>query len=514
LSTSVAPSGPAAGSAAPSPGAGPPGRRLAVNLTVLAGSQVVTWSVSLLWQVLVPRILGPYGIGLIVTGSASVGILAVVLGAGTRPYLVREMTSHPDDVPRLAGAAILVRLLLAVLALAIVAVYVRALPFGPDQVKVFYLYTGATVLTLLAEPIQAAFQSRQRMEYLAYGDIFTNVLYSLVAIALAIAGFGAVVLSAWWLVTCLAVLSLFLIWRSRSGRVDLRPGMAIVRRVLRGSFVYWATGLFFTIYLYIDSAMLADLAPPWVVGWYGVSTKLFTTLMFFPVIVSTAWLPALVEAFNRDRASLISAARQPTALVLIVGLPVAAGTVMVAPQLVHLLYGPSFAQATPPLAILALAIPAMYLNIMFNQVLVACNRQAVWTKALAGATVLNPLLNLFLIRYFQNQYHNGAMGAAWSLVLTEIAIAAYGLLQIRDLIDGALLVRLAKAVGATAGMTGVLYLMGDRLLLIEVPVAVATFTALVVLLRVLIESERRWLWDRTRAVLASVRARVPRAPRR
>ena len=49
------------------------------------------------------------------------------------------------------------------------------------------------------------------------------------------------------------------------------------------------------------------------------------------------------------------------------------------------------------MAILGLCIPAMYMNIMLSQVLIAMNRQASWTWVMGVTTIINPLFNLALI---------------------------------------------------------------------------------------------------------------------
>ena len=62
---------------------------------MIAGGQLLTWSMTLLWTLVVPRALGPAGMGSIVTAWSVTGILGIVLGLGTRNYLVREMRCRP-----------------------------------------------------------------------------------------------------------------------------------------------------------------------------------------------------------------------------------------------------------------------------------------------------------------------------------------------------------------------------------------------------------------------------------
>ncbi len=212
------------------------------------------------------------------------------------------------------------------------------------------------------------------------------------------------------------------------------------------------------VYLWIDFVMLSLLTNNEVVGWYAVPTRLFQTLMFLPVAVATAWLPHFVRGFEQGDEKLRDAARQPVELVLLLSLPIAALTAVSAGPVIHFLYGSDYAHSAPVLAILGLCIPLMYMNIMLGQVLIAMERQTVWTWVMAATTVVNPLLNLALIPLTQHRYGNGAIGAAISLLLTEIVVVAAGFWLIgRRVFDGGSARRAALGLVAAAAAGGAAY---------------------------------------------------------
>ncbi len=132
--------------------------------------------------------------------------------------------------------------------------------------------------------------------------------------------------------------------------------------------------------------------------------------------------------------------------------PVSIGVVLVSDHLIKFLYGPEFIAAVPVMIWLGLCVPPMYLNIMVNQVLIARRQQMLWTKAMALACVINPLMNLALIPYFQNTRGNGAIGAAISLLVTELVLMIIGLVVIRGAFNRPFFDRVRRAGLATAGM--------------------------------------------------------------
>ncbi|HSS10198.1 MAG TPA: polysaccharide biosynthesis C-terminal domain-containing protein, partial [Acidimicrobiales bacterium] len=126
----------------------------------------------------------------------------------------------------------------------------------------------------------------------------------------------------------------------------------------------------------------------------------------------------------------------------------------------------------------------MYLNIMLSQVLVAAKRQVVWTWVMAGATVINPLLNVVLIRATEARYHNGAIGAAISLLVTELLIVSVGFIMVgRDVLEARSMWRGLRTATASFAMWGVAYAARSLGTLPSLAAGAFTFLLLAVLLR-------------------------------
>ena len=425
---------------------------LAKNIGFLAGSQVITWCAGLAWALFVPRALGANGTGVFTLSVAAAGILTVLIGLGTRPLLVREIAIDRDKASRLIPTAIVLRLVLALPMLGVLAVFSRVGHFDQEEVAALYLGWGVCILYLLFEPVQAGLQALEKMQFLAYSDILTKTVVSLVSVVLVLIGYHVLGILTLSVVVMGIVLVMHIFWMRKYFTVDWRIRPAELWSLTKASLPYLGFALFFTFYLWIDALMLSVMTPERVIGWYGLPTKLFGTLMFIPVILSTAWLPRLAAAYANGDSALWEAARAPLQVVVALSLPVCVGVALVSNHLITFLYGPEFEQAVPVMTVLALSVPPMYLNIMVNQILIARRQQMLWTKAMALACVINPALNLILIPYFQNKYGNGATGAAISLLITEVVLAGIGVAVIRGLFNRGFFVRLARAGLATAGM--------------------------------------------------------------
>jgi O-antigen/teichoic acid export membrane protein len=429
--------------------------RLGRNLGALAGGQVVTWTMTLLWTLVVPRALGPGGLGILVSAQSVSGVLGIVLGLGTRNYVVREIVMHREDGPKLVGTALVLRVILAPVVGLAAILWARVAHYDHEATVALYLITCMTILTLVAEPMQAAFQAIERMKYLALADIINKSALSMIGIALVLVGFKVTGIAALMAVMAGVVVLLNAVWLRRFMRIDLRTNLAMVANVAKHSLAFWATGIFGMVYLWIDTIMLSLMTPSHVVGWYGATTQIFQTLLFIPVLVSTAWLPRLVASFKQSHQHLTETARAPLEFLAVIGAPVAAGTAMVAPVVIRVTFGAAFAPAVPVMVVLAFCIPLMSVNIMLNQISIAAKRQGIWTGMMAGAAVVNPIMNLVLIPATQLRYHNGAIGAAISLVLTELLMNVAGFIVLGGrVLDRRGVRRVGLSVVASAGMLG------------------------------------------------------------
>jgi O-antigen/teichoic acid export membrane protein len=481
-----------------------PRRRLAMNVSFLAGSQVITWTVTLLWTLIVPRALGPEGMGMVVTALAASGVLGAALSLGTRTYLVRTMTATPEESGRLAGTAMALRILLAIPGVAVMTLFVRLAHFDSTQTLLVGLATAGMLLSLLAEPIQASFQARERMEYIAFGTVFNTVGLSFGGIALVLIGFRATGLMAWSLMLSGLALALNLLWLRAFHSIDWRTSLWRLQSLLRASLVYAATSFFGMVYVWVGSVMLAALTPATTVGWFGASNRLFSTLMFVPTLVATAWLPRLVTAYGHGKGKLEREARWPLELVLIISLPVAAGTALIAGGVVNALYGPEYARSVPVLIILAACCVPMYFNIVAYQVLVAWNRPGVWNRVMVVGTIVNAVLNVVTIRYFQHQYGNGGIGAAVSLLVTELMMSAVGLAVLRGMLARGSAVRLGKAALATLGMSAVVLAVAGVGFVAQALIGALAFAGLAWLLRLPTAQEQ----DELRNVILGLASRI------
>ncbi len=447
------------------------------NTAVLFVGQFATWALTIIYTIYVPKRVGPYGWGELAIAGAwtTVGSTIVALGMGT--LMVRDMARDRRKAPDMIGVALATRMLLVLPCLLIIAGLAWSYPFH-TQVVIYILSLGMA-FQLLTGPFQAGFQAIEQMKYNSFSDVISKAIVALISVGLVLAGRGIILISLVSALASLIVLVLNIIWwRQSGGDIHLRFDYKLARYLVVGGLPFWATGIFLTIYLYIDSIMLSYMTNEKVVGWYSAPTKLFSTLLFIPVILSTAMFPALSRTFKKAPREMVQMARRSFNLLTCFSLPVAVGGMLLARPLILLLYGSEYIPSIPIMVVLAATLVPTYLNILVNQFLVAADRQIAWTKVMAVACVVNPAINLVLISFYQRTHGNGAFGAALALLTTEalMTIAGIALLP-RGVLGWSNVVSMIKSCAAVGLMS--LGMWFTRSYFIVVPIAVGAVVYLI-----------------------------------
>ena len=469
-----------------------PGRVLR-NVMVLSGSQVVTWGLSLLWILVVPRAIGPGGLGILTAAAALVAIFASFISSGPKILMVKELARDRTHAPRILGSFLIIVLALYPVTLVLMALYVRSGHFDVTHTLILWLAAVGLLPSLVKGLLQGAFQGIERMEYIAITDIFSNLGHTGLGIVIVSLGFKVLALAWLGLGLEFAAMVMNVIWIRSFIRIHWRPDFTLIRRLLVNSLPYCTNYVVHVTYTWIDTVILATMTTTVFVGWYGASSKLLSTLFFVPVILSTALLPRLSAAYDGNLRKLQDMTRPVLELVMVVSLPATAGAALVSGPLIATLYGRDFVPAEAVFTLLLCSLPFTYFNILVWQVLVASNRQLTWTKVMVGATVVNVVANIALIAFFQARFRNGALGAALAMLLTEGLMTGAGLVLLPHMFNLGSAGRLLRALAATAIMAALVWSVRGLGLAAEVLVGGSTFVTAGLLLRVASKDEIREL---------------------
>jgi O-antigen/teichoic acid export membrane protein len=476
------------------------GARLMKNTSALVASQLLTWGLTLLLTLFMPRYLGPEAMGLLAIAVSLWTLLQVFIGFGMDTHLVKQIARDPEQVYTFLGTTFLVKLIFYLLCLLPVSV---ALWMVVVQLVGLSFFLGA-----LASGTQATLQGLEIMEYISISNIASRAINSLLGIGVLLLGFGLYAISIVLVIASMVLLVAQLYFLQRYRPLRLGLDRAKILPLLRNSLPYVATALVMVGYAQLNVLIIGLMMSTTEAGWYGAAVQLFATLLFLPVAFGTALLPQMTRTHSSDTDALPAMLRKSVELVLLVGVPIGFGLVAIAEPLVALIFGPEYGPTGPVLQVLGVALIFMYLNVLIGQFFTATDRQNVWTVTIAISVAVMAGLTFYLVPLCQRLLGNGALGGAFSLLLSEASMVIIGAALLRGkLISRALLWSIARVLVAGGAMLAVVWFLRDAMLLIPIVVGMLVYPAMVLLLRIVPREDLIALRSFAASLLARLRPR-------
>ena len=402
-----------------------PRRSLAGNFLAVLFGQLGTWSLTVLTLTLLPRYLGPAGMGDISVGGTVAALSAVVAGMGIGTLVTREIARGADESGSLAGTAVAVSFTLGGGVGAIAFMGARFAGYeGDTLVAVAWSCVGVPFIVSSAVAI-AILQGKERMKAAALVDVVSKALLLAVVIGVVALDLGL----AAYLAGSLAVLVLTFTTLMALLRRYHRPRFAGfsqsgVRALVGGSVAFFAINVIWAVYTSLDPLLLSWLANREAVGIYAAPMRIFGTLMFIPVALTTVVFPRLaaLHGSGSDGGEFGAFSGDILRMSLVTSALVSVGAVGFSDELLVRILGDEFARSGPVIVVMALSLLPTSMSMVCVRVAYASDRQRQVSAIGAASLVIRVGLAVMLIPVFDARWSNPALGGAVSLLAVECAM--------------------------------------------------------------------------------------------
>lgn len=477
------------------------------------GSQLITWSFAFFLTIFLPRYIGPAGIGQYALALSIWIVLEQFMEFGTTKFMTKEIARFPEKTSKLVSAAIIIRAVLFVISCIALSTYLYVMHYPIETVYVILILGFFVPIGQLSRAISAALVGLEIMEYISLADVIGKAIQLIVVFIIMWLGLGiyAVAVTA-GLVEVTSFIVHFVALRRRFP-IHIRVDKSLVIWMFKSSLPFVLSGLVLTIYQEIDMIIMSALVNEVVMGWYSVAVRLSATFLFVPTILATAVFPAFArvhkDASDETVDGTIKLLSKSTDLMFLFGIPIGFGLASIANQLAVFFFGEEFAQAGPVLALMGFVMVFIYLTAIFGQYIIATDRVNIWTSFMVVATLVTIPLDLLMIPWFQQEFGNGAIGGAFAFMITELGMAIGGLLLLpRGTLtwSSVRIATLSLVAGVT--MMGACWLVRDMILVVPVIVGAATYSSIILLLRVIPREDIIVLRNLSQDLVARLRARI------
>jgi O-antigen/teichoic acid export membrane protein len=215
-------------------------------------------------------------------------------------------------------------------------------------------------------------------------------------------------------------------------------------------------GIFVRVYSYIDQILLSTLIGDQVLGWYSVPYKITYAFQFVPAAFAAAIYPAMSDCFINNKEKLKIIFDKAMYLLIIMSIPTAVGIACLADKIILSLYTAEFSPSILALQIFILAVIPIFLNYPAGSILNACDKQGRNTLNMGLTMILNVILNIILIPYYQH------IGASIAAVISLTLLFILNLTQVPKITSfdyTYLMIKSGKAIFSAIAMATIIILL-------------------------------------------------------
>lgn len=387
------------------------------NSTFNLVGQALVKALSLLFSVLVVRRLGDASYGEYSTALAYVGVFAILSDVGLAPYMVREIARERRRVDQLFSNVVVLRLLLSAFTVLIIVCSALVLRRSPVLVLGIGIASLSLFIYALEGPIESLLIARERLDYLSYMNVSTQLAFVTLGAVALLSGCGFIGLLVASLLGLLITTAIgYFAFVRRLGGVHWRLRAVEWPLLLKAALPFGLIGFSLGLSYKVDTVLLQYFFGDAATGWYNAAYNVIFMLTTLSHSLNLAIYPSLCRQHAAEPQRVASLYGQALKYLFLSSLPLAVGIAVLGDKFVRFIYTPQFDPSILPLRILIWVLPLMFLTEMFGNVALVYDQERKVVRALLISTAFNVALNLLVIPRY------GVVGASVVTVLTELVL--------------------------------------------------------------------------------------------
>lgn len=374
-------------------------KTVAIHIRWLLSDRCLRLILGLFANALMARQIGPQLYGLLNYSITFAALFLVLANLGLDSIVIRNIINHPENEEEIVITAFVIKLLAGLILVAValpVAHHIRA---GDHFAQMFISLTCLSLVFQCTDVFNFWLQARSQFKIIAISQATNSVIVNMLRVAVLCFHFPVLLIA---LLASLEIsvsntfLALFFFQKKTKGLIR-KVSITWAKLLLRESWPLALSGLTILIYMRIDQIMIAEMVSDRAVGLYSAAVKLIEVWYFIPSLISSAFLPSVLEFKKNDNTAYLASLRDSLRYSIYSGLFVTITMLLVGSVITTAVYGSAYAEAMPVLNIYVLSTTLVYLQVTTGNWFVSegLTREALMRNLIGG--FLNIALNLYLI---------------------------------------------------------------------------------------------------------------------
>lgn len=403
-------------------------RKAATNTGIVFLGQVLAKVIALVVIFYLARYLQPAGFGKYSLVFAYLGFFSIITDFGLDQIIVRDISSNRSSPEQLFGNAILLKLFLSLVAIALSWLILLVLHY-PFDTKVLIFIVSISLIFSYQSPsfgniFTTIFTANLSRIYVTAIDLVSRIFVAALTILLIVFKRSLLeIMSVNVLGLACGFLALYILSR-RFIKPEFSLDYAIWKYLLKESLPLALSSIFVMVYFRIDVILLSLWKTEVAIGYYSAAYKLTESFTMIGSAFIVTLLPVASKYYASAKESLFKAYQLSLKYLLIIMIPVGIGTTYFSKDIIYLAYRGDYSASGTALAILIWAELFILLNMAISTFLISIHRQKIFSVMTFILMFLNVFLNYLLIPKFS------FIGSSIATVVTEGVFTSAGLIYL------------------------------------------------------------------------------------
>ncbi len=437
----------------------------------------------------IARVLGADALGQFTIVMSLVLIFQTIASMGQQHIAVREVARAPQDLGSYLLNGSLVVVLGGLVCTFLMLVTAHLIGYEDQLIQYVYIASASLIPGVLAVVAQSVLQGCQKMHYITAAQTLSSFVKLVLSLGLLYFGFELSIVF-WVIILSNIILYASYLWmigyKFSLNDISLDTNKIYDLLSMAGTFI--VISIFGVVFKQVDTLMLGRLRDPESVGIYSAAFRMIQIGMQLLPSFMLALFPYMSEVHVTLPENLGMIAERVLRLLLVLIIPVATVSTILADDILLLVYGSGYEKSVPILRILVWMLVLFFVNAVLYRTMLASDNEHVTMRVAGVNMIVSIMLNLFFIPRW------GAVGVAVvSLVTTLIAVIQNYSYIARNLFHIRWWRLVGKPVAAALLSGGLLYMLRSWSPLLSPFLAVGAYSVLVFIFKVFPDEDIRFV---------------------
>ncbi len=391
--------------------------RVVKNSGFLILASLISNVIMFLLTLFTARYLGTFNFGLISSALSAIGIFGVFCDLGLGYYAIQKVSRDHDLTSKYFGTAFILRIILSIITFIAYVIFTYVSGFEGNAFGVMLVVGVYMFFNSLTTFYYSLYQSNEEMHYQTIVNTVYNVGVFVIALLFIYMGLNVVWIAAAYPFAMIITFALgSFIKVKHYPRFTYDFSREFISELVLNSIPFGITSVFTSIYFWIASVILTFMSGSIAVGLFSSSQKIILVLSGLFALISNAVFPIMSQLFVDDRDKLNDLYKKMLKYMLIITVPVAIGSSIYSSDIIFIVFGAEYMEASLCLSVLVWAVIFTFLSGTTSTLLNAINKQFLVTKVAMVGAIVSVIFNVVLISLFSY------VGASITSVITEFVV--------------------------------------------------------------------------------------------